>query len=184
MSAYMALDRIDGDAEGIGDLGRLFPFDTHIVDGCDYSFTHNIVPFCRSRRLMITAESAGVQSWRSLPSLSLLFLALLDLEDFDRIRTDESSVNELIAHVSDLMVHREQFVECSEIDGTAFHDPVKTEVTESDRFLTVIGIRHIVADVHRLAENGIIGMVPEVVAVIVLVHVVLHGEDIHETVEG
>ena len=54
-----------------------------------------------------------------------------------------------------------QLLQNLKTDRITVYDPVVAEVTEENTLLTGIGIGHLVADVYRLAEDGVVVTVPQ-----------------------
>ena len=106
----------------------------------------------------------GEQRTLALPTQALLG----DLNNLDRFGTDQLSIQMLISQITDLLVERIQFLHDLSCEAYALDNPVLAEVTESDRLRSGICIRHGVADHHRLAQNRIVGVVPDVVTIGIL----------------
>ena len=93
---------------------------------------------------------------------------LPDGEDFDRVGTDEFAVQELIAEVTDLPGRKELLLENADAERLTLHDPVEREVSESGGLRAGRRGGHLVYDADGFAEDGIVGMIPQAVSVIVL----------------
>ena len=90
------------------------------------------------------------------------------LQDLDGFGTDEFAVQMLISDIATVLRH--MIFLCQGTDGKryTFHDPVVTEITESDRLINTGDVRHLIADDDGLAEQLFCGRAPQDVSVIIL----------------
>lgn len=91
-----------------------------------------------------------------------------DLQDLHGIRLDQLSVKELIGQIADLPGLEELLPQDADADRLTLHDPVEGVVPEGEHLCAGSRRRHGAGDVHGLAEDRVVGMVPKAVAVLVL----------------
>ena len=106
----------------------------------------------------------GEQNRLTLPAQVLFG----DLNDLDCFGTDQLSIQMLIAQITDLLVKRIQFLHDLGREAYTLDDPVVAEVTESNRLLSSNSAGHGITDYNLLAENRIVGMIPDVIAIGIL----------------
>ncbi len=74
----------------------------------------------------------------------------------------------LIAQITDLLVERIQFLRDLGREAYTLDDPVVAEISESNRLLSSNSAGHGITDYNLLAENRIVGMIPDVIAIGIL----------------
>ncbi len=90
------------------------------------------------------------------------------LKNLNGFVTDKLAVQKLKCEVSYLVLENEHFSQAADAHGAAVNYLIVGEVAECDRLVAVANRRHELGDDYSLAHNGIVGMIPEVVAAIVL----------------
>ena len=90
-----------------------------------------------------------------------------DLQDLHGVRLDEFTVQKLVGQITDLPGLEELLTQNADADGLSLHDPVEGVVPEGEDFRAGSDGGHGIVDVHRLAKDRVVGMIPEAVAVLV-----------------
>ena len=90
------------------------------------------------------------------------------LHDLDGLGTDQLAVQELVCQVANAVHHGELLHQGTDTNGASAHDPVVAEVTESDRLAAGLCTGHILGDADLLAQNGVVGLIPEILTGIIL----------------
>ena len=90
------------------------------------------------------------------------------LKHLDRVSADEFAVQILQREITDLIMQNELLRQGSETERRSQHYPVVAEISESNGLVAGNGIRHELTDPDRLAQNGVVAAVPEVIAIGVL----------------
>ena len=90
------------------------------------------------------------------------------LHDLDGFGTNQLAVQKFKGKVADAVYIGKLLGEGTDADRAAAHDPVIAEITESDRLAAGLRTGHKFGNADLVTQNGIIGMIPDVVAGIVL----------------
>ena len=93
---------------------------------------------------------------------------LLHGDDLHSIPADEFTLHKFQGEITDLVVGGELLGQRSETDRATADEPVVAEITEGNRLAAGYRIGHKFGDVHRLAKDGIIVAVPEVITIGIL----------------
>lgn len=82
-------------------------------------------------------------------------------------RTDEFGIDGLISNIANLLLGPKYLGEGSHLEWLAIDNPEVTKITEGDGSGSHSGRSgwHIVRNVHLLAENGVVAVVPEIAAI-------------------
>ena len=91
-----------------------------------------------------------------------------DLQYLHGIRLDQLSVQKLIGQIADLPGLKELLPQDADADRLTLHDPVEGVVPKGEDLRAGSDGGHGAVDVHGLAEDRVVGMIPEAVAVLVL----------------
>lgn len=91
-----------------------------------------------------------------------------DGQDLDRILANKTGIEQFKAHIAHLIGHGETLLQSSHGDRRTVDDPEISKITEEDRLCTGGDIRHIVADMDGLTEDGVAVAIPEIITGIVL----------------
>lgn len=84
------------------------------------------------------------------------------------VGANELGIEIFITEETNLLFSNKQLVQTVHCKGLAVKNPVITEITEGDGFRSRCFSGHVIGDIHRLAHDRIICMVPQIVAVGIL----------------
>ena len=90
------------------------------------------------------------------------------LKHLDRVSADEFTVQILQREVADLIVYNELLRQGSEAERRSQNHPVVAEISKGNGLIAGGGIRHELTYLDRLAQNGVVAAVPEIIAIGVL----------------
>lgn len=91
-----------------------------------------------------------------------------NLHYFDGFGTDKFAIEELIGEITDAIHHCKLLHESANADRSAAHDPIVREVTECNCLATGFNAGHILGNAYLVTEDGIVGVVPDIIAVGIL----------------